>query len=124
MKTLIRVLLTLCIFSLLGMFNAADAAKVYVLGDPSTLPERNKTLPVRIKVVDRPVYGRLVIKLHERSSMKGYTTNYPLDDSGNTTDMLLLPSDNSGWTDLGTGELKFEWSSYTGNTTSEKTIYV
>lgn len=124
MKTLMNVIFTLCIFSLLGMFNAADASKVYVLGDPEQLPERNQTLPVRIKVVDRPTYGHLVIKLDKRSSMNGYSTNYPVDDSGNKTDMLLLKSDNSGWTDLGTGVIKFEWSSYTGNTTFEKTVYV
>ena len=124
MKTTMRLILTLCLFSLLGMFNAAFASKVYVLGDPTQFPERHKKLPVRIKVVDRPTYGQLLIKIDQRSSMKGYTTNYPLDDSGNKTDMLLLKSDNSGWTDLGSGVLKYEWSSYTGSTTFEKTVYV
>jgi len=106
------------------MFNAAFAAKVYVLGDPEQLPERDKTLPVRIRVVDRPTYGKLLIELYERSNMKGYTTNYPVDDSDNTTDMLLLQSDNSDWTDLGTGVLKYEWASYTGATTFEITVNV
>ncbi len=124
MKNVIHFIFILSLFSLLGMFNAAFAAKVYVLGDPEQLPERHKTLPVRIRVVDRPTYGQLLIKLEKRSSMKGYTTNYPLDDSDNTTDMLLLKSDNSGWTDLGTGVLKYDWASYTGVTTFEKTVYV
>ncbi len=124
MKNVIHFILILSLFSLLGMFNAAFAAKVYVLGDPAQLPERHKTLPMRIRVVDRPTYGQLLIKLDKRSSMKGYTTNYPLDDSGNKTDMLLLPSDNSGWTDLGIGVLKYDWASYTGVTTFEKTVYV
>ena len=124
MKIMMRLILTLCLFSLLGMFNAAFAAEVYVLGDPSQFPERNKTLPVRIRVVDRPTYGKLVVKIHQRSSMKGYTTNYPLEDDGNKTDMLLLKSDNSGWEEVSSGVLKLEWSSYTGSTTFEKTIYV
>ncbi len=124
MKYIVKVLLTLCLFSLLGMFNAAYAAKVYVLGDPWELPERNKTLPVRIRVVDRPIYGKLVIKLTDKSSMRGYTTNYLVDDSTDIIDMLLLKSDNSGWKEVSTGVLELEWASYTGVTTFEKKVYV
>lgn len=39
MKNVMRLILTLCLFSLLGMFNAADAAQVYVMG--SSTDSRN-----------------------------------------------------------------------------------
>ena len=124
MKTLIKVLFIFSLFSLLGMFNAAEAAEVYVIGSPTSFPERNETLPVRIRVVDAPTYGYLLVKIHERSAMKGYSTNYPINDDGNVKDMSLLPGDNPGWTASGTDALKYEWANYTSNTTFEKTVNV
>ncbi len=44
MKTLIKVLFIFSLFSLLGMFNVAHAAKVYVIGSPTIFPKYNETL--------------------------------------------------------------------------------
>ena len=110
MKTMIRFILVLSLFSLLGMFNVADAAKVYVMGSPTVFPENNKELPVRIRIEDRPTYGYVLIELETTSAMHGICTNAPLNSTDISADLELLKSDNTGsdWSDLGTGVLKYK----------------
>ena len=57
MKNRMSLIWILCFFSLFYMFNAADAAEVYVVGNPTDLPEYNKNLPVTIKLYDAPIKG-------------------------------------------------------------------
>ena len=52
------IVLTLSLFVLFGIFNDVEATNVYVIGSPTDLRKRNKTLPVDIRVVDSPSYGQ------------------------------------------------------------------
>lgn len=110
MKTMIKVLLIVNLFTLIPMFNALEAADVYVIGSPTDLPEQNKTIPVDIRVVDSPSYGYIQVSITQQSYMNGYCTNYPVDDSGNINDIQLHKTDNSGWTEPSPGVLKYEIS--------------
>ena len=94
------------------MFNAADATEVYVVGSPTDFPEYNKNLTVNIKVYDAPEKGIILVNLSSKSSMVGRCTNYPVNDTGNTNDIQLHASLNSGWTDAGTGVLRYEFTRY------------
>ena len=109
MKRIIFSIFIFSFFSLLSMFNAAVASNVYVIGSPTVFPKRHKTIPVLIKIIEAPVYGVVLVSIEESSRMNGYTTNYPVNDYGDKTDMLLIAADNPGSTDLGTGVLKYEF---------------
>ena len=126
MKNVMRLIFTLCLFSLLGLFNAADAAKVYVMGSPTDFPEWNKTLPVKVRVEDSPSYGYLILELETTSNMNGTCTNAPLKSADTSADLELLKSDNSGnrWSDLGTGVLRYKMPESYTQTTHEFTVYV
>lgn len=126
MKNVIRLILTLCLFSLLGMFNAAFAAKVYVMGSPTELPEYNKKLPVKIRIENRPTYGYVLIELEKTSYMNGTCTNAPVKSSDTSADLVLFKADNPGsqWSDLGTGILKYKMPDSYTETTHEFTVYV
>ncbi len=126
MKTMISLLLTFCLFPLCGMFNVADAAKVYVMGSPTVLPEYNNKLPVDIRIEDRPTYGYVLVELETTSAMNGYCTNAPLKSPDTSADLELLKSDNTGseWSDLGTGVLKYKMADSYTDTICEFTVNV
>ncbi len=101
---------TFILFILIGMFNGADATSVYVIGSPEDLPEYDKKLKVKIRVVNRPSKGYVLVNLNTTSAMFGRCTNYPIWSQDATADLQLLKSDNTGdeWSDLGTGVLKYK----------------
>ncbi|MDE2674701.1 MAG: hypothetical protein OXH65_06290 [Paracoccaceae bacterium] len=119
MKPMMKVLFIVSFFTLISMFNALEAADVYVIGSPTDLPEYNKTLPVAIRVVDSPHYGYIQVSITQRSAMKGYCTNYPVNDSGNINDIQLHKTDNPKWTEPSPGVLKYEISLEAEKTTFE-----
>ena len=103
-------ILVLCLFTLIPMFNALEAADVYIIGSPTDYPQYATTLPVDIRVVDSPQYGYILVSITQESSMKGVCTNWPVNDDGNTDDMGLYTTDNPKWTDEGNGVFKYEIS--------------
>ena len=107
MRNIFCFLIILSLFSLLGMFSAAFAARVYVMGSPTVLPTSNNTLPVEIRVENRSTDGYVLLALETTSAMNGQCTNSPLNSNDTSADLVLLKSDNTGseWSDLGTGVL-------------------
>ncbi len=81
---------------------------------------------MKIRIVDRPTYGYVIVELTETSAMNGYCTNAPMNSDDTTSDLKLLKSDNPGseWSDLGTGVLKYTLPASYTETTLEFTVYV
>ena len=126
-KHMNMIIWTFLFLLFLGMFNDADAAKVYVIGSPTDLPGGNKLLPVKIKVVDIAAYDAYVmLSLYRTSSMNGRCTNYPINSKNTRADLELSGYGNSGsrWTDFGANILKYKLPDSDSKTTHEFTVNV
>ena len=73
-----------------------EGASIYVIGSPTHFPYRSLTVPVQIKVFNRPAYGEIRVYLESTSYIPGIATNYPVKSTDTSADLNLFYSNNSG----------------------------